>query len=291
MKKKESKPLPPIKFRPNLPLTITQFTKTGSKGNTMSITVSELAQKYSSVLKNFVTESDIQEKKNLSDLADLIAFCFEASSQNTPDEIISIQRSFSGQNGGVKNSSNVVHHSVDDEDEVFQRVLRDSQREMQKQNMNRKQQNLMDVQEFDASKIRRLLSEEEVAAIRHIKPNEVVEYRRNLVSSLAKYDSIMGARYKDSILEEMANIGKPPAQGCTVAILLPNGERITRVFGFDDFASSIYFWVAAQEKMIKDKIKPGHFVIVKSDGTELIPEITVQQQIDDKKILLNVRLF
>lgn len=43
--------------------------------------------------------------------------------------------------------------------------------------------------------------------------------------------------------------------------------------------------------MIKDNIKPGHFVVIKRNGDEIIPSILIKTQIKEEQILLNVRLL
>ena len=92
-------------------------------------------------------------------------------------------------------------------------------------------------------------------------------------------------------LIEKYNVSNQPKSGIIISILLHSGDRISKLFESEDVGSSIYYWAASQDKMIKDNIKPGHFIIIRNTGEEIFPEIPIKDQITEKQILLNVRLL
>lgn len=76
-----------------------------------------------------------------------------------------------------------------------------------------------------------------------------------------------------------------------MAILLHTGDRITNIFDYEDNGSVIYYWAASQDSMIRDDIKPGHFIVIKSNGDEIFPDLPIKYHINEKQILSNIRLL
>jgi hypothetical protein len=80
-------------------------------------------------------------------------------------------------------------------------------------------------------------------------------------------------------------------RGIGVAVILPGGTRITRVFDPAALGTALYIWCAADERMIKEMVKPGAFVIVFASGKALRPNLPIGEQVGGQRVLLNVRLI
>ncbi|OHT03126.1 hypothetical protein TRFO_06774 [Tritrichomonas foetus] len=261
----------------------------------------DLIQKYGKDLSQMGIQDDEMRRLPLEILAQYIEICFESNGKPTPDDVKFLLNNNQVTNNDANNntqnneitisdSDNDYKNNYKNEDDELQKVLQASKEEYQHQN-NIHHQPPPELPIFDLKKIRRLFTDNEVASNRNISLSRLLAYRREIVMDLAQFDSIVGARYNDTIKKEIQNIGDAPPQGITIAVLLPNGERCTRIFGPEDIGRSVYIWVASQQKMIHDKIKPGHFVIVKNNGDEIMPSNSLNEMISENRILLNVRLM
>lgn len=190
-----------------------------------------------------------------------------------------------------QHTSGSIDSSTISDDASFQMAIQNSKEEFNRQQNSYNDMKPLNLPTFDISKFRYLKTDESTAQERNISCEELLEYRKSLTKGLAAFDSIVGIRYRDSIKEESKKINDQPKNGIIVSILLHTGDRINKIFDSEDTGSSIYYWTAAEDKMIKDNIKPGHFIIIKNTGDEINPDEPIKDQILEKQILLNVRLL
>lgn len=247
-----------------------------------------LISKYEKDLRIIDDNISALHRSSLENIAQMISIVFDSRSEATPDDVLTyLNTSNIEQN---ESDSDVTYQETD-----YEKAIRESKEEYKSQN-NANQSNqqaftLEQLPAFNLDNIRYLFTDDEVAAERKMTIDELKNYRKQLVHNLIDYDSINGARYKEKIIEQSKKSATEIKDGIFIAILLHTGDRISKLFSIEENGSVVYYWVASNEKMIKDKIKPRHFVIVKNIGKEINPDTAIGEQISDKQILLNVRLI
>lgn len=246
----------------------------------------QLFQKYSKELKAVETSRRDFFNLPLSEAASRISFYFESEGLECPPDVCM----YIDESNSFQNASNPGDDNADSNDQLQMAI------QASKEEFNRQQQNSyaemkpLNIPSFDISKFRCLNTDENTAQQRGISCENLLEYRKDLVKDLATFDDIVGIRYKD-LIEKYKNITNQPTNGITISILLHTGDRISKIFESEDAGSTIYYWTASQDKMIKDNIKPGHFIIIRNTGDEIVPDVPIKDQITEKQILLNVRLL
>jgi hypothetical protein len=63
---------------------------------------------------------------------------------------------------------------------------------------------------------------------------------RSIVEELAVFHAVERIRYSQQIQTAVKELGPESPNGIVIAVLLPNGMRITRTFGFDELGSMVY---------------------------------------------------
>jgi hypothetical protein len=121
--------------------------------------------------------------------------------------------------------------------------------------------------------------------------NELQVLWRSLVEELAIYGATDRVGYSQQIAAAVRELGPESPYGVTIALLLPHGSRITRVFAPESPTSAVYIWCASDDRMVKEMAKPGTFVIVRANGIALRPQETVGSLFAEPHVLLNVRFI
>lgn len=247
---------------------------------------SQLYQKYNKEIGEMMKKSEFFNM-SLSMGAKYISFIFESKNISCPPDVLKyVQQDSTG------NDQESSINGNENSDDALQAAILSSKEEFNQQQRNNSiESKPVNIPEFNISMFRYLNTDQKTAQQRNISSEELFEYRKNIVKDLATFDSITGVRYKDSILQELKKINDQPKNGVIISVLLHNGDRIYKIFESEDNAASIYYWTASQDKMVKDNIRPGHFIIIKNTGEEIIPDKQINEQITEKQILLNVRLL
>jgi hypothetical protein len=146
---------------------------------------------------------------------------------------------------------------------------------------------------IDLTRMRSLVNDEAAAANNgQDTVASLFEFWSSLVSELAVYTNFERSRYSSAIQNAAKELERPPPRnGIKIDLLLPTGNRISRSFALSAAARDVYIWCAADERMVKDTIKPGFFVIITAHGYPIDPKVPVGEQIQEKRVLLNVRVL
>jgi hypothetical protein len=113
----------------------------------------------------------------------------------------------------------------------------------------------------------------------------------SLVDELATFDIDDERAYEIQIQDAFGELGQAPPDGVIVGVVRPDGERITRKFDREMLARSLYIWAAADEKMVKEMITPGTFVILREDWTPIRPTNRIGDECPGRSVILNIRLL
>lgn len=246
----------------------------------------QLFIKYSKEIKELGFTATEFQKLELTAAARNINFIFDSKGQECPPDLLKYLGDESDNDQEVAGS----YDSNGDSNDPIQMAIQASKEEFSRQQQaSFTEMKQLNIPSFDISKFRYLSTDEEIAQQRGISCEKLFENRKDIVKDLANFDDVVGIRYKDLI--EKYNVSNQPKSGIIISILLHSGDRISKLFESEDVGSSIYYWAASQDKMIKDNIKPGHFIIIRNTGEEIFPEIPIKDQITEKQILLNVRLL
>jgi hypothetical protein len=140
-------------------------------------------------------------------------------------------------------------------------------------------------------RFRRLPSLSEAAAAEKVSLNGLMAHRQYLVADLAVFDAPGRIRYAHEIRAACSELGPKPDRGIAIVVLVPSGVRISPVFAPEALGDVVYIWCTGDEKMMKEMVRPGTFVIVAESGKAIRLRLPLSEQIAGDRILLNVRLI
>jgi hypothetical protein len=146
--------------------------------------------------------------------------------------------------------------------------------------------------QLDLINMRRVVTDEGCAIVEQcVDIPSLHAFWRDLVSELAIYGQYERTRYSQLIQSAVKELSNEIRNGVLIAVLLPNGARIARTFDKSVCGKDVYIWCAGDERMVRDMIKPGTFVIIFANGKAIRPARALGEQIQGNRILLNTRLF
>lgn len=143
---------------------------------------------------------------------------------------------------------------------------------------------------FSLAQVRRPLTRIEVAQKMGISEGELNELWKQRVQGLSRFENLERNRYTQEI-QRIASELPSYSEGVIIAVILPHGNRITRIWDPNSDAAGIYIWCAADDKMAKNVIRLGSFVIVKANGEILDPSAKIGEQINSHATLFNAWLL
>lgn len=94
---------------------------------------------------------------------------------------------------------------------------------------------------------------------------------------------------KKQILDDFAALGKEPANGFVIAVMMPSGKRIMRKFTADQKGKDIITWVAANEEMFKGE-EPIDFEL-KNVINDIEADKTLEEQRIKGRVMLQLNVF
>lgn len=98
------------------------------------------------------------------------------------------------------------------------------------------------------------------------------------------------SNYNSIIIQQYQSLGPEPAVGVSLALVMPNGEKITRKFGKTSLGEQLYIWAASQQEMINSNKRINDIEIVAPTGEVLSLTSTLEQQNITVRSLLHLRL-
>lgn len=93
------------------------------------------------------------------------------------------------------------------------------------------------------------------------------------------------SNYTEMIKQKLKEIGEEPKNGIVLAISLPNGHKMKRVFSQKCLGNDVYIWAASNEQIISSGFKIGKFSLI--FGTDIVlngKKSLYEQKIDSKTI-------
>jgi len=137
----------------------------------------------------------------------------------------------------------------------------------------------------------RLKSDAEIIVERNLATIESLnDYRKQLVSSLIFDETPDRFKYNQKAHQLAKTIPQEPNNGVTVSVVLVDGQRITRKFDPQNSFETVYIWAATQEKMMKDQVKLGSFVLISKNGNEINP-IAQVSSLGVNRVVMFMRVF
>lgn len=93
------------------------------------------------------------------------------------------------------------------------------------------------------------------------------------------------SNYAEMIKQKLKEIGEEPKNGIVLAISLPNGHKMKRVFSQKCLGNDVYIWAASNEQIISSGFKIGKFSLI--FGTDMVlngKKSLYEQKINSKTI-------
>ena len=147
------------------------------------------------------------------------------------------------------------------------------------------------IDEGDQGMVRRAPMKREIAARLGIEVPQLEANWSSLVGEMRMFDGLEKNRYVQQIKKACEEIGPEPSSGILVAVVLPQGNRITRKWSPEASVSSLYVWCAASDKMAVNLQRIGHFVIVDIQGDAIDPNGKIGDVFNEAAVQLNVWLL
>lgn len=146
--------------------------------------------------------------------------------------------------------------------------------------------------------IKRAIDEDPLSASQKIRREQDAEYEEALRAAQEaelnaqqphpeEEDEPAQVGYAEMIAQRLTEIEAEPSEGITIAVMLPNMERVSRRFTDTAKGEDVYVWIAANEGVQAGGFRLSTFALVGPDGTLELNE-PISQQVSGRRTLLNL---
>ena len=151
------------------------------------------------------------------------------------------------------------------------------------------EENAKTAKPFLQSPLRKVKNDSEIVAERHLESVKELNHLRSEMVKILKISE--SARYTSTVHEQANKCLKDLSSGFLIAVNLHDGTRIQKYFHKEDPLSMVYIWCANNDKLLKDQVRLGYFIIIDIDGNEMDPEKPISSINALDRALLFLRLI